>query len=136
MIGTSKKISIPPFLPTMANKPKEALNKYRKSVETLLGQSNLLVSFIDLDRDPLVIPTLTKRGISKSGRGSLVDVWNVRNIKSRLSKRDGGTALTASNKESVSLVKIKCPLARPSQLEKQRLQRKRMRRGANLDLHR
>jgi len=101
MIGTSKKISIPPFLPAMANKPKEALNKYRKSVETLLGQSNLLVSFIDLDRDPLVIPTLTKRGISKSGRGSLVDVWNVRNIKSRLSKRDGGTALTAEKRIGV-----------------------------------
>lgn len=101
MIGTSKRISIPPFLPTMANKPKEALNKYRKSVETLLGQSNLLVSFIDLDRDPLVIPTLTKRGISKSGRGSLVDVWNVRNIKSRLSKRDGGTAPTAEKRIGV-----------------------------------
>lgn len=101
MIGTSKRVSIPPFLPTMANKPKEALNKYRKSVETLLGQSNLLVSFIDLDRDPLVIPTLTKRGIMKSGRGSLVDVWNVRNIKSRLSKRDGGTALTVEKRIGV-----------------------------------
>ena len=37
----------------------------------------------------------------KSGRGSLVDVWNVRNIKSRLSKRDGGTALTVEKRIGV-----------------------------------
>jgi hypothetical protein len=88
MVGSSKRVSIPQFSASMLGSKEAqaaALNKYRKTVETMLHQSKFLVSFIDLDRDPLVIPTLTKRG-----RGSEVSVWNVRDVKSRLTARDGG----------------------------------------------
>ena len=94
MIGTSKTASIPEFVPTMVNKPSSTLNKYRNVMEEVLYKSKLLISFIDLDRDPLVIPTLTKRIDSKSGKGSVVHVWNVnpKELKGRLLKRDGGTS--------------------------------------------